>query len=201
MSSLTFNGAYFKLSKALDRSVKRVSNTPPLSKLFFIFLWYLFFIINPLRNPHWCLDEILSEKVWIWLQRHKVFDFILNAGVTYSVFPKITTIKYFHILCDIWKYSLNFRRKFYLEILPFTSNQMFVCKFTFSEKRDLNFPLKVFRRVFYAAQRWSFPWRISSINLTKTAYLVLFTEEILNGKIHFLCSVKIPGIVFFFFLN
>ena len=34
----------------------------------------------------------------------------------------------------------------------------------------------------------SFPLRISSVNAT--AGLVTFTEEILNGKLHFLCSVQ-----------
>ena len=37
----------------------------------------------------------------------------------------------------------------------------------------------------------SFPLRISSVNVTKsagTADLVTFTEEILNGKLDFLCS-------------
>ena len=48
-------------------------------------------------------------------------------------------------------------------------------------------------------KKWSFPLRISSVNVTaenaghagnlqKNADLVTFTEEILNGKIHFLCS-------------
>ena len=36
-------------------------------------------------------------------------------------------------------------------------------------------------------KKWSFPLRISSVNVT-TADLVWFTEEILNGKLHFLCS-------------
>ena len=38
----------------------------------------------------------------------------------------------------------------------------------------------------------SFPLRISSVNVTEpqeTADLITFTEEILNGKLHFLCSV------------
>ena len=37
----------------------------------------------------------------------------------------------------------------------------------------------------------SFPLRIYSVNVTKSARncgLVTFTEEILNGKLHFLCS-------------
>ena len=34
-------------------------------------------------------------------------------------------------------------------------------------------------------KKWSFPLRISSVNLD----LVSFTEEILNGKLHFLCSL------------
>ena len=35
----------------------------------------------------------------------------------------------------------------------------------------------------------SFPLRISSVNLQEAAELVTFTEEILYGKLHFLCSV------------
>ena len=40
-------------------------------------------------------------------------------------------------------------------------------------------------------KKWSFPVEISSVNVTnpqETADLVTFTEEILNGKPHFLCS-------------
>ena len=37
--------------------------------------------------------------------------------------------------------------------------------------------------------KWSFPLRISSVNVIKSADLVTFTEEILNGKLHFSCSV------------
>ena len=46
-------------------------------------------------------------------------------------------------------------------------------------------------------KKWSFPLRISSVNVTKstdnyvtqvTAGLVTFTKEIINGKLHFLCS-------------
>ena len=39
-------------------------------------------------------------------------------------------------------------------------------------------------------KKWSFPLRFSSVNVTKPqfpAYLVTFTEEILNGKFNFLC--------------
>ena len=40
-------------------------------------------------------------------------------------------------------------------------------------------------------KKWSFPWRISSVNVIKSAgNLVTFTDEILNGKLHFLCSAK-----------
>ena len=38
---------------------------------------------------------------------------------------------------------------------------------------------------------WSFPLRISSVNVTKSQFpadLVTFTAEILDGKFHFLCS-------------
>ena len=36
-------------------------------------------------------------------------------------------------------------------------------------------------------RKWRFSLRISSVNVT-TADLVTFTEEILNGKLHYLCS-------------
>ena len=39
-------------------------------------------------------------------------------------------------------------------------------------------------------KKWSFPLRISSVNVIKSD-LVTFTEEILNGKLRFLCSVKV----------
>ena len=41
-------------------------------------------------------------------------------------------------------------------------------------------------------KKWSFPFRISLIDVTKSAVnsnLITFTEEILNGKPQFLCSV------------
>ena len=46
---------------------------------------------------------------------------------------------------------------------------------------------------FNTAQKKSFPLKISSVNVTKpmeTADLVTFTEEILNGKLHCLYSVR-----------
>ena len=42
-------------------------------------------------------------------------------------------------------------------------------------------------------KKWSFPLRTFSVNVTKsaiTADLGTFTEEIRNGKLHFLCSVS-----------
>ena len=38
-------------------------------------------------------------------------------------------------------------------------------------------------------KKWSFPLRISSVNVAKSTVLVTLTEEILNGKPHF-CAVK-----------
>ena len=41
------------------------------------------------------------------------------------------------------------------------------------------------------AKKQNFPLRISSVNVAKphlTEDLVTFTEEILNGKVHFLCN-------------
>ena len=40
-------------------------------------------------------------------------------------------------------------------------------------------------------KKWGFPLRISSVNVTRSAVSWVFghiTEEILNGKLHFLCS-------------
>ena len=42
-------------------------------------------------------------------------------------------------------------------------------------------------------KKWRFPLRTSSVNMSKyevSADLVTFTEEILNDKLHFLCSVN-----------
>ena len=44
-------------------------------------------------------------------------------------------------------------------------------------------------------KRWSFPLKISSVNL------VIFTEEILNGKLHFLYSAMVIGVLFHLFQN
>ena len=44
-------------------------------------------------------------------------------------------------------------------------------------------------------KKWSFPLRISSVNVTKSAVLVSFTEETLNGKLHFLCSAIHPCVL------
>ena len=40
----------------------------------------------------------------------------------------------------------------------------------------------------HCTKNWSFPLRISSVNPQCSGDLVTFTEEILNGKLHFLCS-------------
>ena len=48
-------------------------------------------------------------------------------------------------------------------------------------------------KTLHTAKNWSFPIRISSVNVTKPqipADLVTFTEEIFNGKFHLLCSVE-----------
>ena len=63
----------------------------------------------------------------------------------------------------------------------------------------LNFQNFNWRQLFSLHKKWSFPLRISSVNVTKSAFFcrfpafpafsaVTFTEEILNGKLHFLCN-------------
>ena len=46
-------------------------------------------------------------------------------------------------------------------------------------------------------KKLSFPQRISSVNVTKSAVadLVKFTEEILNEKFHFLCGAYSAGFI------
>ena len=44
-------------------------------------------------------------------------------------------------------------------------------------------------------QKMKFSLRFSSVNVTKSAVSVTFTEEILNGKLHFLSSVVSRGIL------
>ena len=41
----------------------------------------------------------------------------------------------------------------------------------------------------YCTKKWSFPWRISSVNVTRSAGNFTFTEENLNRKLYFLCSI------------
>ena len=46
-------------------------------------------------------------------------------------------------------------------------------------------------------KKWSFPLRVSSVNVTNSAVycdLVTITEEIRNGKLHFLCSESFVAI-------
>ena len=45
----------------------------------------------------------------------------------------------------------------------------------------------------HCKKKWSFPLRISSVNMTKFPDLVTFTDEILNGKLHFSLSKNISN--------
>ena len=59
-----------------------------------------------------------------------------------------------------------------------TSNLYFILAFDFSKFQKTT-----------QHKKWSFPLRISSVNVTKSAAdLVTFTEETLNGKVHFVGS-------------
>ena len=50
--------------------------------------------------------------------------------------------------------------------------------------------------LFTLHKKWSFPLRISSVNVTKFTDLVTFTEETFNGKLQFLCSVETLSNIF-----
>ena len=43
-------------------------------------------------------------------------------------------------------------------------------------------------------KKWSFPLKISSVNVTKSA-LILFTEEVCNGTLHFVCIACINQLI------
>ena len=68
---------------------------------------------------------------------------------------------------------------------------------------DFYYPLTDFFDGFYLRyplhKKWSFPWRISSVNVTKSRpNLVTFTETILNGKLHYLCGDHILAEDYYF---
>ena len=51
----------------------------------------------------------------------------------------------------------------------------------------------LFRLLTSLHKKWSFPLKISSVNVnrcTQTADLVIFTEDVINRKLHFLCSAS-----------
>ena len=51
----------------------------------------------------------------------------------------------------------------------------------------------VFKKLSSLHKNWSFPLWTSSVSVTKsisTGYMIIFTEEILNGKLHVLCSAS-----------
>ena len=110
------------------------------------------------------------------------------------------------------KYLVQYKKRFsvFNEILEQVSLTLFyVCRRTNS---NLFYSQKVIMQVLVSSlmlyltrwkftlhKKWSFPLRISSINLTKSAGncdLVTFTEEILHGKFHFLCSVSFCGFLY-----
>ena len=62
--------------------------------------------------------------------------------------------------------------------------QKIILKFCYSPNYQPEVALDETFHTTLPAQKWSFPLGISSVNLTNFG----FTEEILNGKFHFLCS-------------
>ena len=97
------------------------------------------------------------------------------------------------------------------KVLSATFGIWFSSRFSevFKKIRDYLFQTKCFFRKFRITvisysqwnalhKKWGFPLRISSVNVTKSD-LAIFTEEILDGKLHSLCSdVSIVGFLFLF---
>ena len=100
------------------------------------------------------------------------------------------------------RYSTKFITITLLSIVPAHHQEIkticfILCLISFGEKSQgrPNCVLKwcLHSDVLTLHKKWSFLLRISLVNVTKsqeTAHLVTFTEEILNGKLHFLCSVR-----------
>ena len=107
-------------------------------------------------------------------------------------------------------FSIDFPKQDLLTILHRMSvlNKMFCCKKDFHDIIDVYLWITVkcrlwlvFKKPLTLHKKWSFPLRISSVNVTKSTVscgfgLVIFTEEILNGELHFLWSVSLdPSLI------
>ena len=88
-------------------------------------------------------------------------------------------------ICQIWnkstfKWKINFANFLNLEIY---SLQFYKTKGIL----DVYIVLDNLTKILALHKKWSFPLRISSANVKD---FFTFTEEVLIGKLHFLCSVK-----------
>ena len=106
-------------------------------------------------------------------------------------------------LCGKTQFPHSFGRftQSYAETVPFhkistPGNQVKLCYFPKWNFRLMWYNFLIlwdnfswFCRVSFAShKKWNLPWRISSVNETKSSGNCEFTEEILNGKLHFLCK-------------
>ena len=104
-----------------------------------------------------------------------------------------------------WNINMSFVKKFIKKLIffNFKSNflkKVFYCVTKIYDLATIHSKMPVLQHflnflrnstLFAIHKKWSFPLRISSvdvINTQETADLVTFTEEIFNGRLHFLCS-------------
>ena len=95
----------------------------------------------------------------------------------------------------VWRVDLEVLKNSF-SIPNFIMTELLFNASTFSHKIDVSLFtseqtfITIARQVNITAKKWSFPLRISSVNVTKSAgNWRNLTEEILNGKLHFLCSL------------
>ena len=122
------------------------------------------FVLNSRSINVWnCLSNVYKNilKTTGWKNEQSYFSFYLCAQRNVQ-----------HATCTYWRVEKNLRQYCIGAILMELSKPFYCISLR---------------------KKWSFPLRISSVNVTKsaTANLVTFTEEILNGKLHFLCRVSL----------
>ena len=132
-------------------------------------------------------------KVWEkFFQSNKINEnfHISLSNESAEIFPIISTAE----KCLYSEFFVRMRentdqKKLQIRTLFTQRNSLAICK-CIRNKCINNFAL----HSSYCAKKWTFPLRISSVNVIESAIyadLVTFTVEILSGKLHFLRAVSI----------
>ena len=145
--------------------------------------------------------KIHSSKPWSVAITSLMFFAAVYPGLFSSTNPSMTIhvnsrTVVDKIICSMFACWANFSN-FYLEIFYLRIFYLFKCPFKLAKERLTISLWKceycLIWALFALHKKWSFPLRISSVNVPSTQFpadLVTFTEEMFNGKLHFLCSVS-----------